>query len=104
METLVYRFEQGQRKLKSAGQMVGVVSSGNLEVLVQAIDLQSACEIEISTAAIGFGAIWQAVMNDFNQRWQLADCRIAINDMGATPAVVSLRMDQAVEACLEQSK
>ena len=104
METLVYRFEQGQRKLKSAGQMVGVVSSGNLEVLVQAIDLQSACEIEISTAAIGFGAIWQAVMNDFNQRWQLAHCRIAINDMGATPAVVSLRMDQAVEACLEQSK
>ena len=78
--------------------------SGNLEVLVQSLDLQSACEIEISTAATGFGAIWQAVMNDFNQRWQLADCRIAINDMGATPAVVSLRMDQAIEACLEQAK
>jgi malonate decarboxylase delta subunit len=29
------------------------------------------------------------------------DARIAINDMGATPAVVSLRMDQAVEAMLE---
>ncbi|MFZ3001864.1 MAG: malonate decarboxylase acyl carrier protein [Undibacterium umbellatum] len=104
METLVYRFEQGQRKLGSAAQLVGVVSSGNLEVLVQSLDLQSACEIEVNTAAVGFGVIWQAVMNDFNQRWQLADCRIAINDMGATPAVVSLRMDQAIVACLEQTQ
>jgi len=39
-------------------------------------------------------------MEDFNQRWRLADARIAINDMGATPAVVSLRLDQAVEAVI----
>lgn len=103
MEKLVFRFEDGQRKLGSAAQLVGVVSSGNLEVLVQAADLQNACEIEINTAAMGFGAIWQAVMHDFNQRWQLADTRIAINDMGATPAVVSLRLDQAIQACLEQA-
>jgi malonate decarboxylase delta subunit len=32
----------------------------------------------------------------------LMDARIAINDMGATPAVVSLRLDQAVETMLEQ--
>jgi malonate decarboxylase delta subunit len=30
--------------------------------------------------------------------------RIAINDMGATPAVVSLRLDQAVETMLGESK
>ncbi|MCH8617737.1 malonate decarboxylase acyl carrier protein [Undibacterium sp. TS12] len=103
MEKLVFRFENGQRKLAGATQLVGVVSSGNLEVLVQVADLQNACEIEINTAAMGFGAIWQAVMHDFNQRWQLADASIAINDMGATPAVVSLRLDQAIEACLEQA-
>jgi malonate decarboxylase delta subunit len=28
------------------------------------------------------------------------DASIAINDMGATPAVVSLRLDQAVETML----
>jgi malonate decarboxylase delta subunit len=39
-------------------------------------------------------------MDDFNARWKLADVRIAINDMGATPAVVSLRLDQAVESAL----
>jgi malonate decarboxylase delta subunit len=37
-------------------------------------------------------------MRDFHQRWQLADVRVAINDMGATPAVVSLRLDQAAES------
>ncbi|MBC3863948.1 malonate decarboxylase acyl carrier protein [Undibacterium jejuense] len=103
METLVFRFENGTRKLDSAAQLVGVVSSGNLEVLVNQTDLQSACEIEVNTAAIGFAAIWEAVMKDFHARWQLADVRIAINDMGATPAVVSLRLDQAIESSLEAS-
>ena len=62
--------------------------------------LGGACTIEIHTAAVGFGPIWQAVMQDFHQRWQLADTRISINDMGATPAVVSLRLDQAVQTIL----
>jgi len=98
METLVFRFENGQRHVQASPQLVGVVSSGNLEVLIEPAALNGACSIEIKTAARGFGAIWEAVMDDFHKRWQLADTRIAINDMGATPAVVSLRLDQAVEA------
>jgi len=38
------------------------------------------------------------VVRDFHQRWQLADVHVSINDMGATPAVVSLRLDQAAES------
>jgi malonate decarboxylase delta subunit len=34
---------------------------------------------------------------DFFARHQLADVRISINDNGATPAIVALRLDQAVE-------
>jgi malonate decarboxylase delta subunit len=98
METLNFRFERGQRRLPAASQLSGVVSSGNLEVLIESAPLNGACTIEIRTAARGFAAIWEAVLGDFQQRWQLADARIAINDMGATPAVVSLRLDQAVEA------
>jgi malonate decarboxylase delta subunit len=98
METLQYRFEQGTRPLGGMPQLVGVVGSGNLEVLIEPAQLGGACEIEIRTAAVGFGATWQAVMSDFHQRWSLADARICINDMGATPAVVSLRLDQAVES------
>jgi malonate decarboxylase delta subunit len=41
------------------------------------------------------------VLADFQQRWRLADVRISINDVGATPAVVSLRLDQAAESMLE---
>lgn len=98
MESLQFRFQHGVRALPPQAQLVGVVSSGNLEVLLEALPLAGACEIEVHTAAHGFGAIWQAVLDDFQQRWQLADARLSINDMGATPAVVSLRLDQAVEA------
>ena len=98
METLHFRFDQGSRPLAGMPQLVGVVGSGNLEVLIEPASLNGACEIEVRTAAVGFGAIWQAVMTDFHERWRLADTRICINDMGATPAVVSLRLDQAVES------
>lgn len=103
METLNFRFENGTRPIASPPQLVGVVSSGNLEVLIEPAALDGACEIEIKTAANGFGATWQAVMADFHARWRLADTRIAINDMGATPAVVSLRLDQAAETMLGEA-
>jgi malonate decarboxylase delta subunit len=98
METLTYRFEQGNRIPQQRAKLVGVVGSGNLEVLIEPAALNGACSIEIQTAAVGFGATWEAVMRDFHARWQLADTRISINDMGATPAVVSLRLDQAAES------
>lgn len=100
METLKFRFEHGTRDSVASPQLVGVVSSGNLEVLIEPIPLQGACEIEVKTAAHGFGRTWQAVMEDFHARWPLANMRISINDMGATPAVVSLRLDQAAETIL----
>lgn len=98
METLNFRFENGRTAIPQAADLVGVVGSGNLEVLIEAADLNGACEVEIHTAAHGFASIWQAVIADFHERWQLSNARISINDMGATPAVVSLRLDQAAES------
>lgn len=98
METLNFRFEKGSRELLLPANMVGVVSSGNLEVLIESAALNGACEVEVKTAAVGFAAIWQAVLADFQLRWSLANVHISINDAGATPAVVSLRLDQAVES------
>jgi malonate decarboxylase delta subunit len=103
METLTYRFEHGSRALPPQPQLVGVVGSGNLEVLIEPAALDGACSIEIRTAAVGFGATWEAVMRDFHQRWRLADARVTVNDVGATPAVVSLRLDQAVQAMLGEA-
>lgn len=98
METLTFRFENGSAAIAAKAELVGVVGSGNLEVLIERADLGGVCEIEIHTAAHGFAPIWQAVMADFHERWGLRDVRVAINDMGATPAVVSLRLDQAAES------
>ncbi|MBV6851295.1 malonate decarboxylase acyl carrier protein [Xanthomonas euvesicatoria] len=98
METLRYRFD-GQRGARAGLEhaLVGVVASGNLEVLVERVPLEGAMEIEILTAARGFGAIWQAVLDDFAARHPLRDVRISIKDVGATPAVVSLRLEQALD-------
>ncbi|CAD0309418.1 malonate decarboxylase acyl carrier protein [Xanthomonas sp. WHRI 8391] len=99
METLRYRFD-GQHGARAGLEhaLVGVVASGNLEVLVERVPLNGAMEIEILTAARGFGTIWQAVLDDFAARHPLRDVRISINDVGATPAVVRLRLEQAMDA------
>ena len=102
METLNFRFENGNALLpeKRNACLVGVVGSGNLEVLIEPAALDGRCEVEVNTAATGFGTVWQAVLDDFAMRWKLGNIRISINDMGATPAVVSLRLDQAAESLL----
>lgn len=85
----------------AAGQgrpaLCGVVSSGNLEVLIEAGANPASCSIEINTSAHGFREIWEAVLADFAARHEVGGLRLAINDAGATPAVVSLRLDQAFE-------
>jgi malonate decarboxylase delta subunit len=82
--------------------VVGVLASGNLEVLVEPRDGGGAGRvwIEVETSAAGFGAIWEAVLRDFAARHRLAGLRVSVNDAGATPAVVSLRLDQAAEEYL----
>ncbi len=77
--------------------VVGVVSSGNLEVLVEATLDDPRCVIRIETPAHGFDDVWAAVLADFFARTKLGGVRISINDVGATPAVVGLRLDQAIE-------
>ncbi len=101
MEHLQFEFKaSGGRSSVGKAVLVGVVTSGNLEVMVERADLNGTCQVEVSTSAQGFGSIWQAVLDDFAARHDLADLRISINDGGATPAVVSLRLDQAMEEFL----
>lgn len=95
IETLNYSYAGRQPAGAFAPVLVGVVGSGNLEVLLEAV-AGTQCDIHIETSARGFGAIWEAVTRDFHQRHPLAGVRLSLNDMGATPAVVSLRLDQAV--------
>src|SRR5258708_1867783 len=94
-ERLRFEFDGGVKAAAFAPTLVGVVGSGNLEVLVEAA-AGPGCSVEIETSTRGFGHIWQAVLRDFHERHRLAGVRVSIHDMGATPAVVGLRLDQAV--------
>jgi malonate decarboxylase delta subunit len=102
MEHLQFEFKgSGNRQDCRQATLVGVVSSGNLEVMLENVDLNGLCRINVSTSAQGFTEIWQAVLNDFAARYDLANLQISINDGGSTPAVVCLRLDQAMEEHLE---
>ena len=95
LETLDYTFAGQHPAGTFVPVLVGVVGSGNLEVLLEPAS-STDCTVHIETSARGFGAIWEAVVRDFHQRHPLGGLRVSVNDMGATPAVVSLRLDQAI--------
>jgi malonate decarboxylase delta subunit len=95
LETLDFSYAGGRAAGAFAPVLVGVVGSGNLEVMLESTPNDD-CSVRVQTSARGFAPIWQAVMDDFHTRHGLAGLRVSINDMGATPAVVSLRLDQAV--------
>lgn len=76
--------------------LVGVVASGNLEVLLERGGAPDRCTIEVNTAAQGYRSLWEAVVADFVARRAAGGLRIAINDGGARPDTVSLRLAQGV--------
>ena len=81
--------------------LVGVVASGNLEVLLEREGPADRCTIHVSTAAHGFQPLWQAVAEDFVARCAAGGLRISINDGGARPDTVSLRLAQGVRLMQE---
>jgi malonate decarboxylase delta subunit len=96
METLEFKFS-AKDKAKAKGRAhVGVVGSGDLEVLLEPLDTSTAT-VRIRTSVSGFSEQWKAVLDRFFMKYDGA-VAIEINDAGATPGVVSLRLAQAVEA------
>ena len=75
---------------------VGVVGSGDLEVLLEPTQGDRA-QVLIRTSVAGFRDTWKAVLDRFFAKYDGA-ARIEINDAGATPGSVLLRLEQAVEA------
>ncbi len=99
MERLNYRHTARERAAgEASAALVGVVASGNLEVLVERVLPGADCEVEIQTAAVGFGEVWQAVVADFVERRSPGGLRFSVNDGGARPDTVALRLAQAVRA------
>jgi len=104
MEHLEYEFKEvgGETAAARTYVLVGVVASGNLEVLMEVAELEGGCRFSIDTSASGFSQSWQAVIADFMERFRPGNVLVSINDHGASPAVVSLRLDQAYEMLVEK--
>lgn len=103
MQTLTYEFTAD----RPAGRAVhiGVVGSGDLEILLQPPapnESATHATVRVRTSVNGFDTIWGDVLSRFFARTALAG-RWELNDFGATPGVVNLRLRQAFEAAVGAS-
>jgi malonate decarboxylase delta subunit len=95
MLTLRFRHTaKGRQSGKKDKAIIGVVASGNLEVLLERVLPGAACEVEIATPFRGYDETWKAVVADFVERSSPGGLRISINDGGARPDTVYLRLMQ----------
>lgn len=94
METLHFDYP-GRVRLRHRAH-VGVVASGDLEVLIEPSP-GGGTHVHIETRVNGFGAVWRAVLDRFFQRFD-GIAAIEINDCGASPGTVMLRLQQAAQA------
>jgi malonate decarboxylase delta subunit len=76
--------------------VIGVNASGNLEVLVERVLPANECLVAVSTSVTGFRRIWEAVLQEFFERSSPGGLRFLINDGGARPDTVMLRLLQSV--------
>ena len=76
--------------------ITGVNASGNLEVLVERVLPDDECLVDVTTAVTGFRPIWEAVILEFFERSSPGGLQFLINDGGARPDVVTLRLMQSV--------
>ncbi|WP_096199598.1 malonate decarboxylase subunit delta [Bacillus sp. FJAT-45350] len=93
MEKIIYTFQATKAINKRVH--VGVVGSGDLEIIMEpSNDLNT--QVMIRTGINGFKETWEAVLQRFFEKHDVA-ALVKINDFGATPGVVTLRLEQALE-------
>jgi len=94
METIVLEFPAGQPVQGRA--LAGVVASGDLEVLLEA-NTAHRTVVSVTTSIDGKGRLWQAVLERIFGDGSLPAAKLEINDSGATPGVVQMRIGQVFE-------
>lgn len=97
MEKLDFQYPAGPAAARRV--IVGVVGSGDLEVLLEP-GTPGRTRIRVTTSVNGYAGVWRAQLDrlfgaDLGGR---PAAEIEINDFGATPGVVGLRVAQAFEA------
>jgi malonate decarboxylase delta subunit len=94
MEKIEFDYPAAKRRITKRAH-VGVVGSGDMEVVFEP-SAQDGAHVSITTSVNGYRDTWKAVFDRFFSRFDGA-VNIHINDAGATPGSVLLRLEQAVE-------
>lgn len=94
MQTLSLDYPAGAPIAQRA--LAGVVGSGDLEVLLEPGG-HGRSTVVIQTSVDGVNEIWKAVIDRIFADPNEPAVALEINDFGATPAVVRLRIAQAME-------
>lgn len=82
--------------IKKEWAHLGVVGSGDMEVLMEKKDFNGAVKAKVVTPVTGFDKVWNLVLEKFVKASGLGDVLIEINDNNATPVVASMRLRQAL--------
>lgn len=96
------RFEFPAAEPAKGRAIAGVVASGDLEVLLEPAETRQTV-IRIATSVAGMQAVWTALLTRLFADGALPAVNIQINDFGATPGVVRMRIAQAFEALPDDS-
>jgi len=94
METLTFEFpaaEPGRGR-----SLVGCVSSGDLEVLIEPGNA-GRLRVQVVTSVNGSSARWSQLLERLFDGRRLPALNIDIHDFGATPGVARLRLEQGFE-------
>jgi malonate decarboxylase delta subunit len=104
VQTLTYTFPAEVRPARRAH--VGVVASGDLEVLLDLPGADAPSQqnrIRVRTSVTGFDDVWRSVLERFFEHHPVLG-EWEINDFGATPGVVALRLQQVLAHALSGEK
>lgn len=97
METL--HFQRLAQASDIQPTLVGYVGSGDLEVMIEPSDGEFA-DIYIQTSTTGSEVRWQQIIDQIIPVITLPAMRMDIHDFAATPGVIRLRIEQALEQAM----
>ncbi|CAG9164574.1 malonate decarboxylase subunit delta [Cupriavidus pinatubonensis] len=91
------RFEYPAGEPAATRVLVGVVGSGDLEVMVEP-GTSGVTTVDVTTSVNGYARVWDAQLSRVFAAEPRAAMQIRIHDFGATPGVVGMRLAEAFEA------
>ena len=95
METIKFAYPANEPATERV--LVGVVGSGDLEVLIEP-GRAGQTQIVVNTSVDGSGTLWRSLFDRiFEAMPETYAMQVEINDFGATPGVVRMRIEQAYE-------